>query len=283
MAKGISINIGLNTVDPAHYNGWDGRLNACEQDARDMQAIAESKGFDTKLILTADATSEAVTSAIRDASGQLQTGDILFVTYSGHGGQVPDTNSDEAADENGGPKDETWVLYDRQLVDDELYSLWGELQPGVRVFVLSDSCHSGSVTRDIFEAAVPQIIEKGMIDDDSPRTKDLPSDVQDATYKNNKELYDQVQSENPDEDEVDVGATVLLISGCQDNQLSLDGSRNGLFTQTLLGVWNDGSFDGNYRSFWKAIGAKMPPTQTPNYYPVGPENRDYERQTPLTI
>lgn len=283
MAKGISINIGLNTVDPAHYNGWDGRLIACEQDARDMQAIAESKGFDTKLILTADATSEAVTSSIRDAGGQLKGGDILFVTYSGHGGQVPDTNSDEAADENGGPKDETWVLYDRQLVDDELYSLWGELESGVRVFVLSDSCHSGSVTRDIFEAAVPQIIEKGMIDDDSPRTKDLPSDVQDATYKNNKELYDQVQTENPDEDEVDVGATVLLISGCQDNQLSLDGSRNGLFTQTLLGVWNDGSFDGNYRSFWKAIGAKMPPTQTPNYYPVGPENRDYERQTPLTI
>jgi metacaspase-1 len=283
MAKGISINIGLNNVDPAHYNGWDGQLNACEQDARDMQTIAESKGFDTKLMLSADATSEAVTSAIQDASGQLENGDILFLTYSGHGGQVPDTNSDEPADEDGGPKDETWVLYDRQLVDDELYAFWGGLKPGVRVFVLSDSCHSGSVTRDIFEAAVPQIVEKGMIDDDSPRTKDLPSDVQDATYENNKQLYDQVQNENPDGDDVTVGATVVLISGCQDNQLSLDGSKNGLFTQTLLGVWNDGSYDGDYQSFWKAIGAKMPPTQSPNYFPVGRENRDFERQTPLTI
>jgi metacaspase-1 len=283
MAKGISVNIGLNSVDPAHYSGWDGRLRACEQDARDMQAIAAAKGFDTKLILTKDATAEAVSDAIRGAGEHLQTGDIFFLTYSGHGGQVPDTNSDEPADEEAGPMDETWVLYDRQLVDDELYSFWGALQPGVRVFVLSDSCHSGSVTRDVFDAAVPKLVEKGMIDDDSPRTKDLPPDVQDATLRNNEQLYEQIQRSNPDEDDVDVKATVLLISGCQDSQLSLDGSRNGLFTQQLLNVWDNGRFRGSYRRFWRAIGKKMPPTQTPNFYPVGAANPKFDRQTPLTI
>jgi hypothetical protein len=279
MAKGISIHVGLNTVDPEHYNGWDGRLKACEYDAQDMQAIADGKGFDSTLILTQEATAEAVSNALRDASGELGEGDILFLTYSGHGGQVPDTNSEEPVDS----QDETWVLYDRQLVDDELYALWGGFQEGVRIFVLSDSCHSGSVTRAMFNAVVPQIVEAGMVDDEKPRTKDLPRDVQDATYRAHEELYRQIQDSCPGGESVELGASVLLISGCQDNQLSLDGERNGLFTQTLLGVWDEGGFEGGYNSFWKAIGAMMPPTQSPNYFRTGKQNRDFERQVPFTI
>jgi hypothetical protein len=278
MAKGISIHLGLNSVDPAHYNGWDGRLNACEQDAKDMQAIAEGKGFEPQILLTKGATAEPVSEKVREAAAGLEEGDMLLLTYSGHGGQVPDTNSDEKGD----AMDETWVLYDRQLVDDELYALWGAFKPGVRIFVLSDSCHSGSVTRDLFNALVPQIVEKGMIEE-APRTKDLPPDVQEATFKAHEELYRQIQSSHESGENVDVGASVILISGCQDNQLSLDGERNGLFTQTLLGVWEDGAFEGTYRQFWKAIGAKMPPTQSPNLFSTGAPNRAFLRQTPLTI
>lgn len=40
MAKGISLHIGLNSVDPVHYQGWDGKLAACEFDAKDMVALA---------------------------------------------------------------------------------------------------------------------------------------------------------------------------------------------------------------------------------------------------
>ena len=29
--------------------------------------------------------------------------------------------------------DETWVLYDRKLVDDELYAMWWRFRPGLRV------------------------------------------------------------------------------------------------------------------------------------------------------
>jgi hypothetical protein len=119
----------------------------------------------------------------------LESGDFFWLTYSGHGGQVSDTNSDDETDE----KDETWVLYDRQLVDLELYALWGEFKPGVRIFVLSDSCHSGSVTRDIFDAAVPHVVSKGMVDDDQPRTKELPEAVEEATEK----LYQEIQGSNP--------------------------------------------------------------------------------------
>src|SRR5688500_15997573 len=98
-----------------------------------MQEIAEGKGFDSTIMLSKEATAEAVTGAIQEASGTLAKGDLLFLTYSGHGGQVPDTNSDE----NGDATDETWVLYDRQLVDDELFAIWGPVESGVRHYVVS--------------------------------------------------------------------------------------------------------------------------------------------------
>lgn len=278
MARGISIHIGLNTVDPAHYNGWDGLLKACEHDAKDLQAVAESKGFESALLLSREATAEKVSGEIERAAAELERGDMLFLSYSGHGGQVPDTNGDEPD-----AQDETWVLYDRQLVDDELFALWASFPAGVRIFVLSDSCHSGSVTRDMFDALVPQIFERGMVDDASPRTKDLPRDVQDATYRANEELYKEIQASCQSGGNVGLESRVLLISGCQDNQLSLDGDRNGLFTQTLLRVWDGGAWEGPYREFWKAIGAQMPPTQSPNYFRTGAPDRPFELQTPLTV
>ncbi len=33
MATGLALTIGLNSVDPAHYDVWSGELNACEADA----------------------------------------------------------------------------------------------------------------------------------------------------------------------------------------------------------------------------------------------------------
>jgi len=282
MANAISVHVGLNSVDARHYNGWSGNLQACEADARDMHRIAQSKGFKSTLLLTKEANAEAVTAAIRAAAESLGSGDLCFISYSGHGGQVPDKNFDEAGDESD-KKDETWVLYDRQLIDDELFTLWGRFQPGVRIFVLSDSCHSGSVTRDIFDAAIPHVVAHDMVDTPTPRTKNLPRDTERATYEENKQLYDRLQEANPSGDSVELGATVILISGCQDNQLSLDGDRNGLFTQHLLEVWGDGAWRGSHSRFHKAIGAKMPPTQSPNYFVIGATNRRFVRQTPLTV
>jgi hypothetical protein len=83
--------------------------------------------------------------------------DIFLLTYSGHGGQVPDTNGDEPD-----RKDETWVLYDGELVDDELHELYTQFKSGTRVVVLSDSCHSGTVTRAMYDRTAPIEAEFGV-------------------------------------------------------------------------------------------------------------------------
>jgi metacaspase-1 len=280
MAEGRMINIGLNAVDPDHYGGWDGKLNACEADAKDMSHIGDDQGFEGETLLTTEATADNIFSAIRGAAEDLGKGDILFLTYSGHGGQVKDKHKEEED-----AKDETWCAFDRQIVDDELFALWGEFDAGVRIFVLSDSCHSGTVVKTTLydEVLIPEEVNRGMVDVEEPQTKAMPLDTEEETYKRNQDLYDELQEKYPQGEDVDVDATVILISGCEDNQLSLDGNKNGLFTATLLKVWNDGNFKGTYRKFRRDILAKMPPSQSPNFFTVGPQNRQFERQRPLTI
>ena len=190
MARGISFHVGLNSVDPDHYSGWDGALTACEFDANDMESLARSRGFETTKLLTADATSSAIIEAIEGAASKLEEGDIYFLTWSGHGGQVPDTNGEGESDSS----DETWLAYDRQIVDDELYELWAKFKPGVRIVVLSDSCHSGTVNKDISEPVPDPVATAEEAAKQSPRFRALPRDKMIETYEQNEVLYDASRS-----------------------------------------------------------------------------------------
>jgi hypothetical protein len=139
---GYALVIGLNRVDPARYDGWSGDLSGCEPDAMDMREIAISEGLNVEMLLTADATRDAVLGRLGALSEKLEPGDLLVVSYSGHGGQVPDQNGDEVDG-----LDETWCLYDGQLLDDELHGAWMKFRAGVRILAFSDSCHSGTVLK----------------------------------------------------------------------------------------------------------------------------------------
>ncbi len=276
--RALSLHIGLNGVSAAAYAGWDGPLAACEFDANDMAALARSQGMTPTVLLTKKATRAAVLAALRRAAKALKAGDLCFISYSGHGGQVPDTNGDEEDQ-----KDETWCLYDGQLIDDELYVELSGFAEGVRVLVLSDSCHSGTITREMAPPPPPP----------GQRPRLMPDAVGRRVYAAHKAFYDKLQAEaakaatksytDPDAALAQVGSAaeatklvgrfapaVLLISGCQDNQTSMDGDHNGAFTEQLLKAWDRGTFSGDYASFHARIRAAMPASQTPNLYTLGP-------------
>jgi hypothetical protein len=278
MPKGLALTIGLNAVDPKHYAGWDGALNACEADADDMADIAKTRKFTVKTLLTKAATREKVSAEIRAAAKSLKAGDIFMLTYSGHGGQLPDLSHDEADGQ-----DETWCLYDGELVDDELFVLFGKFAKGVRILVFSDSCHSGTVIkavhyRDIAAARSAVGISPPI------RYRYMPPDVALRTYRLHRDLYDPLlQKADMAKAKREVKASVILISGCQDNQYSSDGNFNGLFTGTMLQVWHQGKFKGSYRKFHKVIKQRMPPDQTPNFFRIGVEDETFAGQEPFTI
>jgi hypothetical protein len=272
MGRGLSIHIGLNRVDPDQYGGWSGDLNACEFDAHDMAAIAESSGFTPTKILTVDATSARVLDALGAAAGELEAGDTLLLTYSGHGGQIPDLDSDEE-DAN----DETWVLYDRQVLDDELYAAYARFAEGVRIAVFSDSCHSGTVTRT-GPPTVAGATAAGAAPDPVPvgaRSRAMPPALAQRDFLTRRPTYLDAAAKHQGVDEDTIAPCVLLISGCQDNQVSLDGTHNGLFTATLLTVWNGGAFRGGYRRLHRQISQRMPSTQSPKLTVIGTPDRRF--------
>lgn len=352
-ARGRSVHIGLNVVDNDAYGVAVPPLRGCENDARAMQALAEAQGFSTTLLRNEQGTAENVIGAIRDAAEDLTTGDFFLLTYAGHGSQVPDIAGDEADG-----MDETWVLYDRQLIDDELYALWGEFPPGVRILVVSDSCHSGTVARmlrlpyqvlagtvpdspdsgfmlesrvgvppwarhdlagwrrlrDSVRAVIPGAVGElrgepglrladpeldsyvdGVLEqlpevntvtiapEERVRTRDLPLDLAHRDFTNRLPDYRQVkvaasQARPP-------RAHVLLLAACQDEQLALDGARNGLFTQCLLAVWDGGRYDGvGYQQFHQRILNRLTaPQQTPKLFWATPVEPRFEQQRPFTI
>ncbi len=284
--RGVSLHIGINFVDKNHYAGWDGKLNACEYDAEDMENIASELGYSSTLLLSRDATRTAVVGAIEKAAEELRAGDIFFLTYSGHGGQTPDFNGDEADE-----IDETWCLYDGQLIDDELYMLWAKFREGVRVLVVSDSCHSGTVIKALPDG---QFVEDTpVIDPELPATwpRCMPPQVAARVFRRNRQFYTDIgKSLEPIESAAlskelanPLDCTVQLLSGCQDNQYSMDGPFNGAFTARLLRVWADGRFKGNYDRFYKSIRRSMPSGQTPNRWVIGRENGVFVNQKPFRI
>ena len=291
--KALSLHLGLNTVSTAAYAGWDGLLAACEFDANDMAAIARGRGMKPTVLLGKKATRKTVLAALRSAAKTLKAGDFFFLSFSGPGGQVPDTQRDEPD-----RKDETWCLFDGQLIDDELYFELSRFAAGVRVLVLSDSCHRGSVTR----AGTPPPPPPGQ------RYKLMPPAVCQRVYAAHQAFYDGLQKDvaaasakaaiDPDAALTQVAISVpaaqalqvagsfkpsvLLISGCQDNQTSMDGEHNGAFTEKLLRVWDHGKFNGNYLSFHTRIRGALPPSQSPNLFALGPAAA-FTKQAPFTV
>ena len=74
MSKGIALALGLNAVNPQHYNGWSGELNACEADAEDMSHIAKTQKFAVTTILTKAATRKNVMDNIKNVCKRITGG-----------------------------------------------------------------------------------------------------------------------------------------------------------------------------------------------------------------
>src|SRR5262249_41045422 len=215
MATATAIHIGLNNVDPAAYEGWDGALGACENDATAMEQLARGLGYTTHTLLSSQATAGAVFGAIADAAASLHSGDIGLITYAGHGGQFPDLSGEEED-----RRDETWLLYDREILDDEIRVALSSFEPGVRVVVLSGSCHSGTVVRRIYtqlldgapavrgayERVAPWLRTRSRAPSNTFQLRGVPAEVQRQVLAAHRALYEGIRARTPKIEEISVRA-----------------------------------------------------------------------------
>jgi hypothetical protein len=141
MAK-RALCIGIND-----YPGTQNDLRGCVNDANDWAAALAARGFTVSKLLDSQATKAALVAGFEQLITTAQSGDTLTITFSGHGTLAPDTSGDEMDG-----YDEALCPYDihqgQVLLDDEIHQLFRKRPAGVRLILISDSCHSGTVTRN---------------------------------------------------------------------------------------------------------------------------------------
>lgn len=127
----------------------------------------------------------------------------IFISYSGHGMSILDYSTDEVDG-----RDECLIPLDfRQhgvIIDDEIGKLLRQVHPRTDVVLLIDACHSGTMG-------------------------DLP-----FRYRNGLKL---------DEHNVSVPARTIMISGCNDDETSLEIDGGGVMTKGFIHALEQSNYD----------------------------------------
>lgn len=295
MPKGFSLHIGVNRVDQSHYLGL-ADLKAAVNDAKDYLHIAKNIfQYEKSAIFTDEtATTHNVKSKLSEFATQLEADDILFLSYSGHGSLVEDPHFKLKGDE---AHDQTWCLFDRQLLDDEIFEAFKKFKDGVRILVISDSCHSGTVTKNLpGNSQSPEAILareedsfaenlKIFLQKSGLRSREISPVLAARINARNADTYHALQEKyKRTRKQEGVGASVRLFAACQDNQITFDGDRNGRFTGVIKDLILSGKWQGisNVQHFIDTLRAAYA-YPTPNFYSYGLENVNFDHNFPLII
>jgi hypothetical protein len=258
MAK-KALCIGIND-----YPGTQHDLTGCVNDANDWAEQLRARGFAVSLLLDAAATKAAMVDAIGRLVQEAAAGDVVAITFSGHGTYAPDTSGDESdrLDEALCPHD---IDKGHVLIDDEIHALFRRRGPGVRVVLISDSCHSGTVLRDA--PADPEA--------DAPRVRFLPLGAWLAKDRLPRGFGGQPLEElpltaasTPWRGVITAGGD-LLLAGCEEgpNRFSYDasfqGRPNGAFTYYALRTLKTLPADVDYLGWYRAIRRYLPSANYP--------------------
>jgi len=263
----LGLCIGVNNYPGTHMD-----LAGCVNDAQDWAAELRTRGFDVQQLLDAQATKAAMVNAFKTVIGAAAKGDVVVITFSGHGTYVPDLNGDELDG-----LDEALCPYDVQtggaaLIDDEIHAMFAARKPGVRLVLISDSCHSGTVTRAA--GADPD-------SDDLPRARFLPMGNwlpanQLPRGASGKPVSSVVVTSgaSPFVNALSRGEDDLLLSGCKEgpNNFSYDarikGRPSGAFTYYALKALKALPSGATYADWHAAITPVYLPSAS---YPQSPQ------------
>lgn len=179
--------IGIN------YQGTSSELSGCIADAKAIYSLITSLYTNIQIKFMSELsnnkslhpTKNNIISHIRWLVSDLKEGDTLFLHYSGHGGNLADSNGEE---KDG--RDETIVPLDfnrsGQIRDDTLKEeLVDKIPEGVQLICIFDSCHSGTVLDLKYRYVQPRAISIQEITNNSEESKGnivMFSGCKDAEY-----------------------------------------------------------------------------------------------------
>ncbi len=234
-----AVVVGIND-----YPGTGADLRGCVNDALDWTAALQARGYEVQALFNDTATKHAIISALTAAVMASKRGDRLVFTFSGHGTWVPDRDGDETD-----RRDEALVCHDYQngglLLDDTLHAIL-DAPAGVRKVTISDSCHSGTVSRFMAEREVDRM------------ARFLPP----AAFLDGTDLARAEQVQHARATSLSRPGSVLL-AGCKDEEVSYDvgGERpHGAFTKAAISSLDDAK---SYAGWMRAIRKQLPSEDLP--------------------
>jgi hypothetical protein len=248
-----SLHIGIND-----YPGVSSDLSGCVNDAMDWLQALGLRGFlDQATLFDKQATKKSMLDAIVKMVEETGPSDLGVITYSGHGTWVPDVDGDEADG-----RDEALCPYDigttgAVITDDELFEIFSQRKYSARIVFISDSCHSGSVSRA--SVAVPGLKDESW---NFQRTKFLAPEFHlDKTLLATARRVEKSQAKSK------IRAATVLFAGCQDTEYSYDAwfaqRPNGAFTYVALKTLEQMPPESTYWDWYKAIRTFLPHVQYP--------------------
>ena len=236
-----------------NYPNPANRLAGCINDAYDWGSYLDSKDFSIQTLLDDKANSKNFQEIAGNYISEAKAGDYIVITYSGHGSSVIDTSGDEADG-----KDECICLYDRFYIDDEIRTLYSKLPEGASLVFISDSCHSGTVTRD-FVRVMNSF-------DFYSAPKYLPPKLDAIAARISLLQSTGVFGSPVFKDISEPMMNHVLIAGCKNTEYSYDaninGRANGAFTAYALQVLN-GNPPLSFNDFYTKLQKMLPSSNYP--------------------
>ena len=198
-----------------------------------------------KLLLDAQATRAGILDGLKKLLTGAKSGDVLVFTNSSHGTYVADADGDEAL------YDEALCPYDcdrNLIIDDELRALFSGLAKGVAFTIISDSCHSGTVTRAAINENIPWLKTP-----DDRRVRFLhPSLIGKSVLSNPFQAIDRSKVKHPQSKMKD-----LLLSGCTASEYSYDALIGGKYHGAMTYFAIQAIREANYAITYSQLRARL--------------------------
>ena len=211
-------------------------LFGCLNDARSIQSIIVSKfqfnASKVDTLFNEAANRAGILTQLNALLEKSNPNDIAFIYYAGHGSRVPNSLSNEAdkIDESIVPSD-TWKPGVEDIRDKELAKIFNRfIDKGVKLTVIMDCCHSGSLSRGPQEPGLFRFIEDANYD-----AKDASKPLPPETRQDGKFLVIAASQDNEsaqeqrDEFNMPHGAFTIALTQALEQQ-SVNASTLSLFT-----------------------------------------------------
>ena len=189
--------IGIN------YKNTSSELRGCINDVDDLKNLLITKyNYKESNILTlteSQATKENIINQLSEFINSGNDGETLFFSFSGHGYFLNDNDNNYKIDEYD-QKDEVIISVDNYaIIDDELKDIIdANLKCNVTLIALFDNCHSGTIL--------------------------------DLAYQYNKGYQNTIHNKLSK----DTSGNVICLSGCKDDQVSMDAYLKGKFNGAMI-------------------------------------------------